>query len=280
MSPILKVSIVVGVPHVAMHGLLAGRGGADPMPRPHLHPELELNLVLSGTVSYAMPLGTLTLPRRRLVVFWGGYPHRLLADGGADFLWATMPLSTVIGEHALRAALDRLVRGELLYGRPSEAPHDRFLLSRWIENLSGTPDPTVSEVCRFEMYARLARLAHEAGPAAGATPMPARAAEQLLVVAATRYTEDLSVAEIARAAGVHPVYAAHTFKQVFGMPLWEYVTRLRVAHARRLLAGTGWGVDRIAHASGFQTRSAFYRAFRKEHDAPPTSYRLGPPAAE
>ncbi|NUR92292.1 MAG: helix-turn-helix domain-containing protein [Nonomuraea sp.] len=253
--------------NVVTHGLLAGRA-SGPMEREHLHPEIELNLLLSGSARYQ----SFELRPRRLAVFWGGYPHRLVS-GEADLLWATMPLSTVVGEHALAGALERLMRGEILYGTPKEAPHDRFLLQRWATELDGAQDTATSEVCRFEMYARLARLAHDVKPAAGAESLPARAAEQLLVVVATRYTEDLSVEEIARAAGVHPTYAAQAFSKVFGMPLWQYVTRLRVAHAERLLSSTGWGVDRVAHESGFQTRSAFYRAFRQVTGDSPGRYR-------
>jgi transcriptional regulator GlxA family with amidase domain len=57
------------------------------------------------------------------------------------------------------------------------------------------------------------------------------------------------------------------------MPVWQYVTRLRVAHACRLLLVTDWGIDRVAHASGFQTRSSFYRAFSESLGQTPTRFR-------
>jgi AraC-like DNA-binding protein len=89
------------------------------------------------------------------------------------------------------------------------------------------------------------------------------------VSVARRYTAAISVAELAEDAGVHPTYAAKIFKASFGMPLWEYVTHLRVAHAVRLLTGSDWSIDRIAYESGFHSRSSFYRAFgRLTGDAP------------
>jgi len=53
------------------------------MGRPHLHPEIELNLVLSGGGRYAVASGGIPLPVGRLVAFWGGYPRSLIVRDGA-----------------------------------------------------------------------------------------------------------------------------------------------------------------------------------------------------
>lgn len=232
------------------------------MPRAHIHPELELNLVLSGTVTYATVTGHVDLPPGRLAVFWGGYPHRLVTEHDVDFLWATVPLAAVAGHPVLERALS----GTFLYGEADEGPHDRFLMGRW-----AAEEP--SEIALMEIHARLARLAAALPPPAAKGAAEARAAERMLAVVASHYTEDLSVESIAAGAGVHPVYGAQAFKQALGMPVWQYVTQLRLAHARRLLTGTGWGVDRVAHESGFQTRSSFYRAFREGVGGTPSEYR-------
>lgn len=267
-SRILKV-----VPLAQVIGLRAFHVTSGPMPQSHIHPELEFNLVLSGTARYTTSAGAVDLPRGRLAVFWGGYPHRLVSERDVDFLWVTVPLSAVIGQPALQSALDRLLQGHFLYGTARESAHDRFLMRRWEEELrlGRRPVADEAEICLLELHARLARLATGRRPATGA--VEARSAERMLAVIARGYTGDLTVEEIAQAAGVHPTYAALAFKQALGMPVWQYVTQLRLAHARRLLSGTDWGVDRIAHASGFQTRSSFYRAFRQAHDQTPTEYR-------
>ncbi|MEU1390129.1 MULTISPECIES: helix-turn-helix domain-containing protein [unclassified Nonomuraea] len=254
-------------------GLQAFHVTSGPMPRSHIHPEVEFNLVLSGTARYATVGGEVDLPPGRLAVFWGGYPHRLLTAEGVDFLWATVPLSAVIGHDRLRGAVERALSGEFLYGTAAEGEHDRFLMGRWDRELRHEPAPAVAEVCLLEMHARLARLTGEPRERAPAEAAAAGSAERMLAVVARRYTDRLSVEEIAEAAGVHPTYAALAFKRALGMPVWQYVTRLRVAHACRLLLVTGWGVDRVAHASGFQTRSSFYRAFGESTGLTPTEFR-------
>ncbi|MFE3451685.1 helix-turn-helix domain-containing protein [Nonomuraea sp. NPDC059194] len=267
---------------VQVIGLQAFHVTSGPMQRAHIHPELEFNLVLSGTATYATIDGTVDLPPGRLAVFWGGYPHRLLTAEGVDFLWATVPLSAVIGHEPLLGAVDRMLTGEFLYGTAAEAAPDRFLMHRWDQELRHEPAPQTAEICLLEMHARLARLGGGGLPSAtGAGAAQARSAERILAVVARRYTERLTVEEIARAASVHPTYAALAFKQALGMSVWQYVTRLRVAHACRLLLVTDWGIDRVAHASGFQTRSSFYRAFTGSLHQTPTDYRRdGTPAGE
>ncbi|MCG5220481.1 helix-turn-helix domain-containing protein [Streptosporangium soli] len=254
-------------------GLRASHVTSGPMPLSHIHPELEFNLALSGSARYSTIAGEVELPPGRLAVFWGGYPHRLLSAGDVDFVWVTVPLSAVIGRPPLQAAVDRLLNGEFLYGTAAEGEHDRFLMRRWDADLGGDPAAGVTEVCLLEMHARLARMSRGLPKATDTGVAEARSAERMLAVIARRYTEKLSVEEIARAVGLHPTYAAQAFKQSLGMPIWQYVTLLRVAHARRILSGTDWGIDRVAHASGFQTRSSFYRAFRDALGQTPTQYR-------
>lgn len=264
---------------VVWHGLRGAHASTASMTRPHLHPELEFNLTVSGPARYAVLGSKADLPHGRLTVFWGGYPHRLLTDdtdNAVELLWATVPLSAVIGNSVLQMGIDRMLRGEFLYGTETESEHDRMLMSRWVADLQAGPTPEVSEVCLLEMQARLARMATGLPLVTGATAAHAGSAERLFAVIARRYTEDLSVELIAREAGVHPTYAASAFRQTLGMPIWRYVTHLRVAHASRLLSATDWGVERIARASGFQTRSSFYRAFQRTAGTTPLRHRTDP----
>lgn len=257
-------------------GLRASQVVSGTMPLPHLHPEVELNLALSGRLRYVFASGPVELPSGRLAAFWGGYPHRLLTDDPVELLWATVPLSAVAAQPVLRGVVERLLQGELLYGGADEREHDLFLLRRWERELA--PTAPTAHVCLLEMQARLARLMEGAPLVQAGAGGDARVAERMLAFIARFYTGPLSVARVAEGAGAHPTYAALAFKQVLGMAVWEYVTHLRVAHARRLLAETDWGVDRVALASGFQTRSSFYRAFRAACGMTPKQFRQEPRA--
>lgn len=270
-SHILKV-MDDGRSDVQTLGLMALHVVGGRMRRPHLHPEVEFNFLLSGTARYVTATGHLDLPPGRMLAFWGGYPHRMLTASGIDMLCATMPLSAVTGQPVLRRAMRRLLNGESLVGTRQEGASDRALLRRWLSDLRDEPSQEYVDLCLLEMTARLARLAGNGG-AVGRPAAPSRSADRLLAVVAAEYTEPLTIADIARKAGVHQTYAALTFKEVLGMPIWRYVTRLRVAHACRLLESTDWSVDQVGHASGFRSRSSFHRAFRAAVAQTPADYR-------
>lgn len=256
---------------VDLMGLMANRVRVEAMPRAHLHPEVEFNLILSGAAGYETGTGWMQVPTGRLVAFWGGYPHRMRATADGDMLWATVPLSALHGHHALAGTVETLLTGRMLQGPAGEATRDRALMRRWADDLPG--DPAHRMACLLEMQARLVRLAVDVRQVTRAHGRDLGAAERVLGVIARCYPDDVSVPEIARRADVHPTYAAQAFKAAFGMSIWQYVTRLRVAHAGRLLGSTDWNVDRIAYDSGFQTVSSFYRAFGRETGSTPTRHR-------
>jgi len=90
------------------------------------------------------------------------------------------------------------------------------------------------------------------------------------------YGEELSVATVARAVRLHPKYLLALFRKSCGMTLWEYVTRLRLAHAQRLLFTTDRTVLDIAMEAGFGSASAFYHAFQKHERRSPSKFRDRP----
>ena len=78
---------------------------------------------------------------------------------------------------------------------------------------------------------------------------------------AGHYREPLAVQDIAASAGLHPKYLMRVFKKACGVSVWEYLTRLRVSHAQRLLLTTDLRVLDVAMESGFASVGPFYAAF-------------------
>ncbi|WP_432158480.1 GlxA family transcriptional regulator [Streptomyces sp. bgisy153] len=84
---------------------------------------------------------------------------------------------------------------------------------------------------------------------------------------------DLSVEALAARARLSPRHFARAFHAETGMTPGRYVDRVRVEHARRLLADTGRGVEEISRASGYGTPEAMRRAFVRTLGASPAEYR-------
>lgn len=79
--------------------------------------------------------------------------------------------------------------------------------------------------------------------------------------------------ELAREAGTSRSVLAERFQQLVGVAPMQYLTQWRMMLAANLLASTNASLARIAEDVGYQTDTAFIRAFRREYGAPPAAWR-------
>ena len=87
------------------------------------------------------------------------------------------------------------------------------------------------------------------------------------------YTEKISLQEVADACFYSPSYVRHVFKKHSNETFKEYVTSLRIAHAKRLLKTTGFSVTEIALCVGFEEPNYFSNVFKKEVGVSPKEFR-------
>lgn len=85
--------------------------------------------------------------------------------------------------------------------------------------------------------------------------------------------EEFSLARIAELAGMSEFHFNRLFKRATGMPPSQYLIKLRLDAARRLLRETTKSVITIANEVGYSNPSHFAQLFRKETGMTPTDYR-------
>lgn len=76
-----------------------------------------------------------------------------------------------------------------------------------------------------------------------------------------RYTERLTLNDLARSVGVHPVHVAREFHRRVGCTIGQQIRKLRIEHACRMLAEDNNSLADIALASGFADQSQFTKTF-------------------
>ena len=87
--------------------------------------------------------------------------------------------------------------------------------------------------------------------------------------------ESISLAALAKLAGLSPFHFGRAFKQSFGTPPHRYHTGRRVEVAKTLLTRPDFTVNEIAMRLGFAETSAFSATFRKATGRTPSDFRRG-----
>lgn len=255
------------------------------MPGAHVHTDIELNLFLAGGATYFLAGRFHEVTSGCLAIFWAGLPHRLVAvQQGAEYLCMTLPLAWFLSWGLDQRFTQRLLEGDLLVETAAEqSPLDRAQFSRWTEDIRSGAEGT--RIALLEVEARLRRMAvGRTSPTSDPPGATSRVTggrgsshghqmERMAEFIGERFREPLTVTDIAAAVELNPNYAMTAFREGCGLSLWEYVTRLRISHAQRLLLTTDWTVERIALDCGFGAASRFYAAFRRLCGVTPRQYR-------
>jgi AraC-like DNA-binding protein len=85
----------------------------------------------------------------------------------------------------------------------------------------------------------------------------------------TEYARPLGVEELARKAGMSVAAFHHHFKLVTASSPLQYIKRIRLDQARRLMAHGGYNAGAAARAVGYESPSQFSREYRRMFGAPP-----------
>lgn len=86
------------------------------------------------------------------------------------------------------------------------------------------------------------------------------------------YNENLTIEQLARMAEVSPKYFVDLFKKTYGKSAIDYVTEVRVRHAKRFMVQSDAKLRDIAHQVGYSDEFYFSRKFKKEVGVSPTVY--------
>jgi AraC-like DNA-binding protein len=99
-------------------------------------------------------------------------------------------------------------------------------------------------------------------------------------LADARYAEPLTVADMARAAGLSPAYFSREFKRAFSESPHQYLLTRRLERAAALLRVTDWSVADVCFAVGAGSLGSFTTSFTRVFGCSPAAYRSSlPPAA-
>jgi len=232
----------------------------------HTHERATVAVILNGSFDGLMRHTSHPCPASTLITEPSGEPHGNRFEGaGADVLTVQPdpgrldllePLTGVLGEvNHMRdpgvASVARRAAGEL--------------------RMPDTVAPFAIEGLVLELLALAARLRRT--DAIGAERRSPRWLSQARALLHDQYREQLRLAEVADAVGVHPVHLARVFRLRYGTPVGAYVRGLRLSWAAGRLTDSQDAIAQIAQEAGFFDQSHFTRTFRQHFDLTPQAYR-------
>ena len=235
----------------------------------HAHPEHQALLLERGEVEIALRGGRHRIAAGdvALVEAWEPHAVRTLGDAGAvvlqvppdcwreavDAVGATLPREAPVFPLAVQRDAD--LASALGALRPLGASRERCASSRLRDDATLLAALTGLARASFPLRARLA------------APQPARGIARVAVRRAVDHlhahlARRVSLDDLAAAACLSKYHLVRTFRATVGIAPHAYLTRLRLAEARRLLL-TGMSAGDAAHLVGFSDQSHFTQTFRR-----------------
>jgi AraC-like DNA-binding protein len=257
----------------------------QPMPGPHMHSQVELNFVLTGSMTYWFDGRVIKLTAGRLALFWGMIPHQVTECAAeSHFVVLYVPMAAFLELPTLSALRAAIFRGAVVEAMDIK-PYDRQIFLQWRDDLLAG-DSQIEQIVKDEVSARVRRLDREgwrdlrdlsvrvtgAGHL-GHDHERAVRVENMARFIGEHALEDISAEDVAKAVELHPNYAMSLFKKAVGLTIKQAITRHRLDMAQSMLIATDLSVATIAFDCGFNSLSSFYTAFAQRFSQSPAAFR-------
>lgn len=231
---------------------------------PHHHDTLQLSVVLSGHVIETVGGVTERASALSVVCKAPGLVHTdTFGDRGARLARLTLPvadLSHVLDDEK-RATAWRWTHDPVV-----AAPFLRLVRHALLQ--CTTPEFALDDPDVLELLAGFtARTPRETD---GRAPQWLDETVSRLTV---EWRPGLRVGDVARRAGVHPVYLARCVRRWYGVGVGQLMRRLQLRDAIARSMDTDDPIAGAAHAAGFADEAHFNRAMRDATGMPPGRYR-------
>ena len=229
----------------------------------HFHEVHQIEYALHGVVEVETDAAHYLLPPQQAAWIPAGLEHQAVMNPDVQTV-AVMFDPTLIaspGDRARILAVSPLIREMMIYAL--RWPIDRVQMGADEEATSDTFFRTLGNMVSEA-------LDHEA-------PLSLPTSDDPIVAAAMAYTKQhldtATVQTVSRAVAVSERTLRRQFQASIGLPWRTYLLHARMLRAMALLAAPGQSVADTAIAVGFDSLSAFTRAFAQFAGETPSSYR-------
>lgn len=269
--------------HIYEVVLNAGNSNPDVF---HWHSYFEITYVKKGRGNYFVDGREYTMDEDDIIIFNNVEPHgwKLLDEDMTLLVMIFSPefvaekLSTFDWEY-LKPFVERGSNFKNRIGKEEPVSQEirkgiREIYREWQEKKEGYPLMIKANVLRIlTMLIRACQDENKSAEYLKEKKNAMKRLEQAFTYINDHYCEKITLNEVAASAYMSSNYFSSYFRKVTGTGFSEYVTRLRINHARELLRDTDASVTDIALACGFNNLSNFYRLYKKHVGRPPREWK-------
>ncbi len=125
--------------------------------------------------------------------------------------------------------------------------------------------------CLYDIFAHISHIGGDEDFPTGSGL--SRCVELSLRYMNARFSENISISEVAETVGLSREYFSIIFKREMGISPINYLTQLKIKRAQYLLEATDISVSEAASLSGFNDYHYFHRKFKEISNMTPAAYR-------
>ncbi|WP_236005907.1 helix-turn-helix domain-containing protein [Desemzia sp. RIT 804] len=164
---------------------------------------------------------------------------------------------------------------ELNTGRETVMQQMRHLLSEMILEKYRDEDSSslVTQSSVYQIMLMLTRFFKKEVPLWEGTEVSDERIVRIIQMIEQRYTEPLTLSEIAESEFLSPSYLSRYFKQMTGIGFLQYLYRVRLKHSMEDLLYTTDNLFQIANKNGFSTAKNYSAVFKAAYNQTPSEYR-------
>ncbi len=247
----------------------------------HWHDAAEFVLALKDGCRYRLGEEEYLLSRGDLLLIWPRELHEMVSVPENGTLFIQFSAGLLENNRDLSAALHMTTLPRLL----SRKEHPELVkkltdLMKEIMSLYDSGDFFRETRCKLSVYRMLLVLSESLFSAkirklesSSFSPESWNRVQQACDYINNNYTEDLRQTRVAAAVGLSSCYFSRLFRQYMQISFPDYLSRVRVNAATRLLLRTDLTVTECAYQAGFQSITVFNRVFPQFTGHTPREYR-------
>ena len=238
----------------------------------HWHDFYEIELVLSGSGTVGINNDFHPLKRGLLTFVALSDIHSATADADSNSLILTLSFD--------RCLIENEIISDFIFNSPSfviylnEEEITRFIQLHSILNKENKSILPLSQLnLKLLLESQLITLMkHQEKYISAKTHTPA--IQKAIDYINKHYTENITLSEVAEYVFLSDEHLSREFKKTIGDTFKNYLTSLRIRHAKGLLTSTNNSIADIAQNSGFNSVSHFSSVFKKIMNVSPFEYRI------